>query len=239
MAVLSPTERTEWRLWRPPSAPNGRPGSSLRSASGIVETMSSPVSQVWYVSYGSNMCRDRLACYLAGGTPRGASRCYVGARDPRMPAEDVGVLLPGSIYFAGRSATWGGGVAYYDHDRPGPTPARAYRVTAAQFADVAAQEMHRVPEPGGPLEKVVMGGLESGRHEAGPGRYETLVQVGRRDGVPMLTFTAPHGYAGIGHTPPSAAYLRMLTEGLRDAHGWDEKQIAAYFERVGAPAQAA
>ena len=40
------------------------------------------------------------------------------------------------------------------------------------FADIAAQEMYRVPQKGDPLVEVVIGGI---------------------DGVPMLLFTAPHG----------------------------------------------
>ncbi|MGH3414789.1 MAG: histone deacetylase [Marmoricola sp.] len=185
--------------------------------------------EVWYVSYGSNMCRGRLAAYLTGGRPDGARVTYVGARDRTLPREDVPVELPGRIYFAGESPAWGGGVAFYDHDVPGPTPARAYRITAEQFVDVAAQEMHRVPEPGDPLEEVVIGGLETGRHQAGPGHYETLVQVGTRDGLAMLTFTAPHGLHAVEHSQPTAAYLAMLADGLRESHRWDEDSIAAYL----------
>lgn len=189
-------------------------------------------SEVWYVSYGSNMSRTRLACYIDGGRPPGAAVTYVGARDSRMPREDVAVELPGRIYFAGESPIWGGGVAFYDHEVSGPTPARAYRITAQQFVDIAAQEMHRIPETGDPLERVVMGGLENGRHTAGPGHYETLIEVGRRDGLPMLTFTAPHGFDAVPHTRPTAAYLNMLTNGLREAHGWDLAQIERHFETV-------
>jgi hypothetical protein len=192
--------------------------------------MSSP--EVWYVSYGSNMCGDRLGCYLLGGQPPGARVEYVGARDPSHPRDDLPVELPGSLYFAGESRTWGGGVAFYDHDAPGPTPARAYRITAEQFTDVAAQEMHRIPEPGDPLEEVVIGGLDAGRHHAGPGHYETLIKVGELDGLPMLTFTAPHGLDAVPHTRPSPAYLSMLAEGLRESHGWDDDEVAAYFSTV-------
>ena len=187
--------------------------------------------RVWYVSYGSNMSAARLSCYLQGGCPPGGVRVNPGARDPRPPARSMPVELPGSLYFAGSSPQWGGGTAFYDHSTPGPTAARAYLVTAAQFADIAAQEMHRVPDPDDPLEEVLLGGLPEGRHEAGPGRYETLIQVGTEDDVPMLTFTAPHGLAHVPHSRPSTRYLRMLADGLRDAHGWDAERIAAYFER--------
>lgn len=190
------------------------------------------MSHVWYVSYGSNMSAARLACYIEGGRPPGGVRANPGARDARLPARSVPVQLPGALYFAGASPQWGGGVAFYDHDSPGPTPARAYLVTVAQLADIAAQEMYRVPDPDDPREEVLVGGLTEGRHEAGPGHYETLVQVGEHDGLPMLTFTAPHGLDHVTHTEPSAAYLEMLSVGLREAHRWSKEQIDDYFGRV-------
>src|SRR3546814_1333543 len=117
---------------------------------------------LWYVSYGSNMSLVRLRCYLEGGCPPGARVTYAGARDSTLPAADVAVELPGSLYFAGESRTWGGGVAFYDHDVPGPTPARAYKITAEQLADGAAQEMHRTPAPADPLVEVMHNGLVDG-----------------------------------------------------------------------------
>lgn len=186
-------------------------------------------SQVWYVSYGSNMSRRRLGTYIEGGRPPGSAISYVGARDRAMPVADRAVTLPGSVYFAGESPTWGGGVAFYDHDAPGATPARAYRITVGQFVDLANQEMHRVPDPDDPLEEVLLSGLPEARHQAGPGHYETLIEVGRHEDLPMLTFTAPHGFDAVPHTRPRPAYLAMLAEGLREAHGWDEEQIEGYF----------
>jgi hypothetical protein len=187
---------------------------------------------VWYVSYGSNMYQARLACYIEGGCPPGGVRENPGARDSTLPRRSVAVDLPGALYFAGRSSQWGGGVAFYDHDAPGgPTAARAYLVTAAQFADIAAQEMHRIPQEGDPLEEVVLAGIDGGRHHAGPGHYETLVEVGRLDGAPMLTFTAPHGIDHVDHTAPSPAYLTMLAEGLRESRGWSDHEVEAYLAR--------
>jgi hypothetical protein len=192
---------------------------------------------VWYVSYGSNLYAARLTAYLQGGVPPGGSRANPGARDGTPPRRDVPVDLPGSLYFAGESPQWGGGVAFYDHDaqdpRQGaPTAARAYLVTAAQFADIAAQEMYRIPQQGDPLEEVVIGGIDGGVHHAGPGRYETLVEVGRLDGAPMLLFTAPHGIDHAEHTAPSAAYLAMLAAGLRESRQWSAADVEAYFARV-------
>jgi hypothetical protein len=158
-----------------------------------------PDSHVWYVSYGSNMCAARFACYIEGGLPPGGSRSNPGARDRRLPERSIAVDLPGTVYFAGDSPQWGGGVAFYDHDKPGRAAARGYLVTAEQFADIAAQEMYRLPRHDDPLAELVLSPLDGGRHELGPGRYETLLDVGELDGLPLLTFTSPHG---LDHVEP-------------------------------------
>lgn len=199
---------------------------------GVVGSLPEVMSHVWYVSYGSNMSAERLAAYLEGGLPPGGRRPHPGARDRTPPARSIPVDLPGSLYFAGESRQWGGGVAFYDHDTPGATAARAYLVTPGQFADIAAQEMHRVPQDGDPIEEVVLGPLDGGRHTVGPGHYETLVEVGQYDGLPLLTFTAPHGVDHVTHTMPSAAYLATLSTGLRESRGWGEDELAAYFASV-------
>jgi hypothetical protein len=186
------------------------------------------MSRVWYVSYGSNMSLRRLACYIQGGTPPGGLRRNPGARDGRLPERTIPVDLPGTVYFAGESPQWGGGVAFYDHDEPGWTAARAYLLSAEQLADVTAQEMYREPHEASPALPPLIGG----RHELGPGRYETLVEVGRYDDLPLLTFTSPHGFAQVEHTVPAPAYLAMVADGLRESRGWDDEQVAAYLEAI-------
>ncbi|WP_353648464.1 histone deacetylase [Nakamurella sp. A5-74] len=194
-----------------------------------------PSALVWYVSYGSNLSRARFLAYLQGGRIAGSAREYAGAFDRTEPLDDAAVELPGRIYFAGESKTWGGGMAFYDHDEHGPTPARAYLITAAQFADVAAQEMHRLPDPADPLQRIVIDEFEGGRHTAGPGRYETLIEVGVRDGVRMLTFTSPHGAGAVSHTAPSATYRALIAAGLAESHHWDPARIDSYFFRITSP----
>src|SRR3546814_21174766 len=106
-------------------------------------------------------------------------------------------------------------------------------ITAEQFADVAAQEMHRIPDPDDPLVEVLLNGLvdglPDGRHAAGPGSYETLIEVGRLDDLPMPTFTSPHGRDAIDHAPPSPAYLALHAEGLPDPPDRDAEQHKAPF----------
>lgn len=189
------------------------------------------MSDVWYVSYGSNMSAERLACYLEGGRPPGGARPNPGARDRTPPRRSVPVDLPGRTYFAGESPQWGGGVAFYDHETPGGTCARAYLVSAGQFADIAAQEMYRIPEEGDPIEELVLN-IDGGTHAFGPGHYETLVEVGRYDGLPLLTFTAPHGADHVEHNQPSETYLEVLATGLRESRGWDDDAIRAYLDSL-------
>ncbi len=183
---------------------------------------------VWYVSYGSNMCANRLNCYLAGGTPAGAVHTYAGCRDRRPPLRSIGYQLPGGIYFATESAVWGGGRAFYDPELAGSAAARAYLITSGQFADITSLEAYRAPREDIDLRPV----LAYGRVELGPGRYETLLHVGNLDGHPLLTFTAPWHAVDVPWTAPSAPYLRMLAAGLREAHGWNSRQVGGYLAQV-------
>ena len=119
-------------------------------------------------------------------------------------------------------------MAFFDPEGAGSVACRAYLATAEQFADVAAQEMRL--EPGGEFARALALVLpELGElHRMGPGRYETVVRVDTRDGVPLLTVTN-HDIHGLALAAPSAAYLRSIATGLREAHGWDDARIASYL----------
>jgi hypothetical protein len=186
------------------------------------------MQRVWYVAYGSNLALDRFRCYLSGGRPEGGLRDYAGCRDGRDPAQIASLDLPGGLVFAGESRVWGGGMAFYDAKAPGTVAGRGYLVTAEQLGDIAAQEMRR--ESGGEFARKLAGLLPDieSVHTMGPGRYETVSRLGERDGVPMFTVT--HGEASeLEPAAPSAAYLRWIAAGLREAHGWDAGQVADYL----------
>ncbi|GAB2753370.1 hypothetical protein GCM10027020_01700 [Nocardioides salsibiostraticola] len=183
------------------------------------------MDELWYASYGSNMDADRLACYVAGGTPTGARRSYAGARDRTLPTRSRPVDLAGSVYFAWQSPTWGGGVAFYDPERPGSSAGRAYRLTLGQFSDVAAQEMGRAPGTDLDLSDL----LTDGVHALGPGRYETLHVVGEIDDLPVVTFTAAWTADEVPYNAPTAAYLATMARGLRSGHQWDDDQCIDYL----------
>jgi hypothetical protein len=186
------------------------------------------VDRVWYVAYGSNLWTDRFSCYLVGGRPDGGTRTYPGCRDSSDPTGTFSIELPGELVFAGESGVWTGGMAFFDPEGTGSVACRAHLLTAEQFADVTAQEMRH--SPGGTFARALAAVLP--RVESllrmGPGRYETVVRVGTRDGIPLLTVTNGD-VRQLTPAAPSAPYLRSIAAGLREAHGWDDPQIATYL----------
>ena len=184
--------------------------------------------RVWYVAYGSNLGLDRFRCYLSGGRPDGGLRAYDGCRDPRDPDRIAAVEVPGGLVFAGESTVWGGGMAFYDARAAGRAACRAYLVTVEQFADVVAQEMRR--PPGGDFARDLSGLVAEVEavHTMGSGRYETVTRLGMRDGAPMFTVTHDD-VGGLEPAAPTAPYLRWISAGLREAHGWDGGRIAGYL----------
>ena len=117
---------------------------------------------VWYAGYGSNLSRQRFACYLEGGTPEGAGHVHAGCRDRSPAIRTEPLTIRGRLTFAGASTIWGGGLAFLDADVEGTTYARGYLITTDQLDDVAVQET----------------------------RYDSLTTVGHRDGLPILSLTS-------------------------------------------------
>ena len=180
------------------------------------------MTHIWYAAYGSNLSRERFEIYLNGGTPRGAKHIYPGCRDNSAPIDDVADEIPAGLAFGGTSVTWGGGVAFLVPDETATAKARLYLLTIEQVADVIAQENWL--EPG----SVEIDAFMLDRTSTIPGShmYGTVVVLHRRDGVPVLAVSQDPG------TPPnapSAAYLRHIADGLREAHGMTGEEIAAYL----------
>lgn len=215
----------------------GRLHDDQSCSCGIVFHMISSITElgrhdIWYVTYGSNLAMERFRCYLAGGRPAGAAREYAGCRDRRDPVRSEGVEVSGGIVFAGESGVWGGGMAFFDRALPGVAACRAHLITADQFGDVAAQERRR--PPGGEFARDLAGLLPDVETmvATGPGHYETVVRLGELHGAPMFTITH-HDVPSLPLRAPTAAYLRWISTGLREAHGYDDARIAHYL--VAAP----
>lgn len=189
------------------------------------------MQRVWYVAYGSNLALERFSCYLSGGRPFGGMRDYSGCRDPGPPERTAGLDVAGGLVFAGESGVWGGAMAFYDERAPGRVPCRGYLIGVDQFADVVAQEMRR--SPGGEFARNLarlLPDITSGL-TMGPGRYETITRLGVRDRAPMFTVTHEL-VASLEPAAPTAPYLRWISLGLRQAHGWDADKIAGFLIAV-------
>jgi len=181
---------------------------------------------VWYASYGSNMDEQRFFCYINGGIPEGGSRDYAGCDDRTPPRDNRALDLPQGLYFAGESKVWTGGLAFITHEPSSlPAKARAYLITANQFEQIAAQESWRETVTRFDLAAV----REAGRMTVGDGtgNYDELVYCGELEGCPIISFTSPRHREDIN--TPAPAYLRMITAGLRKAHGMSVEDAAAYL----------
>lgn len=186
------------------------------------------MDRVWYVAYGTNLSLARFRCYLLGGRPDGGARTHPGSIERAEPRAVATVDIPGALHFGGRSGLWGGGgMATYDGRRAGRVAARAYLLSVRQLGDVLAQETRR--EPGGAIDLTALD--PDGCHRLGPGRYRTIVRVGTRAGVPMVSFTGDVDRED-DLAPPTAPYLRVMARGLRESRDWPPELIASYLSAI-------
>jgi hypothetical protein len=182
---------------------------------------------VWYASFGSNLSRERLGCYIAGGTPTGARRAYEGCRDRTPPREHRTLALPGHLRFAGASSVWGGGssvwgggMAFYSPSGPGTVHARAYLLRLEQLVDLVAQEARR--PVGTALALADTGHTRHGLSTV----YDVLMDLGELDGHRLLTLSASRHHP---LNPPSGAYVRIMADGLSDGFDLDVADRVAYL----------
>ena len=195
--------------------------------------------KVWYAAYGSNLLERRFLCYLQGGLLPESGRVHTGARDPRLPEKSVPLWLPGTVYFAMQSTTWGGtGRGLYDPDTPGRSAGRGYLITAGQFLDVVAQEMRL--EPGAFDGATALPSEPGERLRLGPGCYETLVCTQRLENHPVITMAAPWRASDIPLVALSGSYRKVIIAGLRETFGWhgdDSEQYLAGCPGGACPGQ--
>ncbi|MBD3944369.1 histone deacetylase [Nocardioides ganghwensis] len=175
---------------------------------------------VWYASFGTNLSRARLGCYISGGTPVGARRAYEGCRDRTSPREHRTLTLPGHLRFAGESSVWGGGMAFYSPTGPGTVHARAYLLRLEQLVDLVAQEARRAVGTA-----LVLADTGHTRHGLST-VYDVLMDLGELDGHRVLTLSASRHHP---LAPPSAAYLRTMADGLADGFDLDVDARVAYL----------
>ena len=154
---------------------------------------------VWYVSYGSNMLKERFMCYVEGGSYE-KSRYHPPCEDTTPPVAVKAIEIPFDMYFGNTSGSWhGSGVSFLDVTKKGKSHGVAYLITRKQFDHVVFEE-------------------NSGRAQQKEyGWYEDTISLGTMDGFEVKTITnediRPYNH-------PSEAYLDTLFNGIRE--NWPE-----------------
>lgn len=150
---------------------------------------------VWYVSYGSNMLKDRFLCYIEGGS-YGDSRYRQACDDTTPPLAVKTLKIPFDMYFGNESGSWqGGGVSFLDTSEKGNALGVAYLITKDQFNHVATEE-------------------NGGRYpREGYGWYESIISLGEMDGFEVITIT---NSILRSYNKPSGQYLNTLIKGIKE-----------------------
>lgn len=151
-------------------------------------------NHVWYVSYGSNMLKERFMCYIKGGSFRG-SRCREPCRDTSLPKAVKTVEIPYDMYFGNESGSWENcGVSFIDTSKEGNALGVAYLITEEQFKHVMEQEN---------------GGYFPGNGEW----YTDIIDLGTMNGFKVKTITNP---ILRDYNKPCQKYLDALHEGIKE-----------------------
>ena len=169
----------------------------------------------WYAAYGSNTDGERLHRYLAA------------CSQPAEPTDSRPFIIDLPLYFAGTSTVWGsGGVAFtrMQREETPSTLARAWLLPVARIAEIGAQEnRHDVTAAALDLEVV----REAGWQRAFDGWYDTWVNCGELDGLPVVTLTSSLAREPVN--PPGSEYLKVIARGLRVTHGMTREAVATYL----------
>ena len=160
---------------------------------------------VWYACYGSNLLEERFLHYLQGGTCRFNGRPYKACRNPSPPMDSQPFRIPYDMYFGNSSPSWDdGGVSFLDASRSGEAIGRVYLITKEQLAHVHTQE------------------------GKGNDWYDTMVELGSLNGIPVRTFT---NHARKEGTIPVEKYLHVLRLGLKETcPSMSDQEIAEYLQ---------
>lgn len=160
---------------------------------------------VWYAAYGSNLCAERMACYLQGGACPETGISHIGCSDPSLWQDDFARVLRGDVYFANQSGRWNGqGAAFFDPAGRGHVVMRLYKITRAQAREVQEQEG--------------MSPLWYGR------TYCLGVET---DGLPIITFTSVQRGQ---QNKPDEAYMNVLCRGIRECQKMNKREAMRYWK---------
>ncbi|XP_078155091.1 histone deacetylase-related / HD-like protein [Carex rostrata] len=206
---------------------------------------------VWYASYGSNMWRPRLLCYIAGGKVEGMSAPCCGARDKSAPKDVIWKTVPHRLLFAGSSHHyWGvGGYAFLhpESDSNEESHVCIYKITLEQFNDILFQENYlfedntAILQIASPLVSIsdieLLSKNKSLNIEALKGcSYSNIVQLGTEENIPILTLTCllseinRFKLGEVPLSPPPPKYVNILIKGLVEGKQLTEAEALNYID---------
>lgn len=205
--------------------------------------------EVWYATYGSNLCRSRFLRYIEGGQVEGMRRSCSGSVDKNPPKEIMWKTVPRRLFFGRHhSFTWGpGGVAFLHPESNIQDKAymRLYKITLEQFNDVLYQENisnHVMTSPVfslTDLNSIINQGSIS-IDVLKKGWYHNVIYLGMEQSTPILSMTCPmmdfEGFKS-GKFPlcaPSEGYADTIVKGLVEGKQLSEQEAKAYVQEASA-----
>lgn len=183
---------------------------------------------VWYLSYGSNLSKERFLCYLQGGTPTGSTKCEKGCRDTSLPIKDEPFVFSHPLYFAKNSVRWNGGIAFIKKEatKDTKTYGRMYLITEEQFMDIISQENNVVDI------KIDFDEVKKLHHlKVSNGLYGQIIHIGDKGGFPIFTFTSIDDDSEIIFKKPSTAYLNTIVSGLKETFQMEQIEAIKYLSK--------
>ncbi|WP_026969809.1 hypothetical protein [Algoriphagus terrigena] len=187
--------------------------------------------KVWYACYGSNLLEERFLCYIKGGQPKGAMTTYVGCTDKAIPTDNEDFYICSELYFAKGSKNWDNGGVAFIRTLFGPqasTIGRVYLVTRGQLIDIARQETNTKNELTIDFDKAIEDGYYIFKQKSW---YGNLVYLGQQNDYPIFTLTNENDLQPL--TKPSRNYIKTISEGIKEAHNFDDKTILEYLGSKG------
>ncbi|KAG5056559.1 hypothetical protein AAZX31_05G020700 [Glycine max] len=200
---------------------------------------------IWYASYGSNMWKARLNCYLAGGQVEGMQKGCSGSVNRTLPKEILWKTFPCHIFFGRDSShSWGmGGVAFLNPEKSFQhnTYMCLYKISLEQFNDILFQENGLSLDAGSPLFDITTLNAISYKEfhslEVVKGAwYGNVVYLGKELDIPVITMTCSlldierFKSGKLPLRAPNKAYANTLIKGLVDGEQLSEVEAIAYIE---------
>ncbi|MES2616685.1 MAG: hypothetical protein V4613_02340 [Bacteroidota bacterium] len=187
--------------------------------------------KVWYACYGSNILEERFLCYIKGGQPKGAKTIYEGCSDKTLPAENEDCYISSELYFSKASSNWdNGGIAFIRtvFEPQASTIGRMYLITKGQLIDIARQETNTKTELTIDFDKAIS---DCSFIFKRPSWYGNILYLGEQHGYPVFTLTNENDLQPF--TKPSTNYIKTISEGIKEAHNFDDRTILEYLRAKG------